>query len=493
MSVPSPSSTRVNARNAFLLTFAALMLVQLAWILAVPAFLGNDEVDHDFKAEAVAHGQFLDTGAAAHGRGGLVRVPGDVVDAASAVCERHKYTGPDNCRAVERFDDGSVTVATAASRYQPAYYVIAGLTARPFHGFGSLYALRVTTAVISALLLAWAVLVTRRWAATAWPFVALGVAVTPVFLNSTSTGAPNGVGFAAACLLWSAAMGLVERPGFAAWAALTTGASVMLVTHTSNGVWLASIALVLALRLPHHAWRELLRLQVRGARLSMAAVASVVMLAGAWILIARTNALDPEVPGAHGVSAARLAVLQFVWAFQTIGAFPSRAEMAPTPVYALWLVPFALLMVAALRYGARRQRVMLGVLLVLWVAIPMTLTVISYRHLGAAWQGRYGLPLAVGFPIVAGAVLDRYGPVLRRPLVMVTVAVLGLAHVWSIFAVARDQIHKGFPSTPAALLLGGPWTVGLLALAGVLILVRAIATSRALNPLPTNVVLETAS
>ena len=135
-----------SPRRLFLLVLAAALLVQTAWILALPAFRGADEFDHVYKAEAVAHGQLLDHGAAENGRGGLVEVPEDVVAAASVLCDSYKYTGPDNCNPVEQLSGDTVTVASGASTYNPAYYAVVGLMAQPFSGAATDFAIRAFTA-----------------------------------------------------------------------------------------------------------------------------------------------------------------------------------------------------------------------------------------------------------------------------------------------------------------------------------------------------------
>ena len=95
---------------------AAALLVQAAWILALPAFRGIDEFDHVYKAAAVAHGQLLDEAPPETGRGGLIPVPEDVVAAASAMCDSYDYTGRGNCHPVEHVGAGTGRRSPAARR-----------------------------------------------------------------------------------------------------------------------------------------------------------------------------------------------------------------------------------------------------------------------------------------------------------------------------------------------------------------------------------------
>ena len=151
----------------------------------------------------------------------------------------YEYTGPDNCNPVEHLSGDIVTVASGASTYNPTYYAVVGLLAQPFSGAGTDFAIRAFTALMAALLLAWAAVVTSSWARNGWPMLALLVSATPVLIYSTTIASPNGVGYAAGCLLWAAGLGLVEQPGRPRVAALTTAAVTMMATHSTGVMWLA--------------------------------------------------------------------------------------------------------------------------------------------------------------------------------------------------------------------------------------------------------------
>ena len=161
--------------------------------------------------------------------------------AASAMCGSYAYTGPDNCIPVEHLGGGMVTVGSGASTYNPTYYAVVGLLAKPFSGAGTDFAIRAYTAVLAALLLAWVSVVTSGWARNGWPLLALLVSATPVLVYSTAIASPNGVGYAAGCLLWAAGLGLVEQPARPSVAALVTAAVTMVVDALDGVMWLAII------------------------------------------------------------------------------------------------------------------------------------------------------------------------------------------------------------------------------------------------------------
>ena len=85
-----------------LLVLVGVLIAQAVWIMAVPPFRGSDEVDHVFRAAGVARGQFHLSQGTPHGRGTLVRVPDDLVEAAQPQCLALSYPGRDNCQAAEQ-------------------------------------------------------------------------------------------------------------------------------------------------------------------------------------------------------------------------------------------------------------------------------------------------------------------------------------------------------------------------------------------------------
>jgi hypothetical protein len=466
-----PSPTR-----AFGCALVFVLLSQVAWAFAVPAFRGLDEFDHAYKAAAVARGELLDSGAAPSGRGRLVSVPDDLVAAAGDACESRPYTHRDNCRPVSSTGGGTVTVATSAAAYNPAYYALVGALALPFSGTWTLVVMRAATALISALLLAWAAATTARWAQNRWPYVGLAVACTPVLLYSTSIVSPNGVQYAAAVLVWSALLGLgsEEVESRPLLAALTVGAVSLVVTHTTGTMWLALISLTMLLLTPLRVWR---RRVVARPLLWMTTVGVVALAAAAstlWIRHARTNSLgrpDGSLPGLTVSDVLREMVL---WVLQSVGAFPMRDEPAAATTYAIWVLVFLAGAAVVLRRATRRQRRVLLALTAACVLVPLALTLVAYPSLGLAWQGRYGLPLSVGMPILAGWVLSRQGARMPRFVGPAVVLLLGVAAACSVVLVAQRESARA-PHPPLADLvpLGVPLAAAL-ALAGPLVLVGLV-------------------
>ena len=441
----------MSPRRAFHLMFVSALLAQLAWALAVPAFRGIDEFDHAYKAAAVARGELLDVGPSEEGRGRLVPVPRDLVSAASDACESRGYTQRDNCHPVATRAHGLVTVASSATAYNPAYYAVVGTLASRFSGAWSLVVMRAATAVMCALLLGWAAAVTARWARNGWPFVSLAVALTPVLAYSTSIVSPNGLQYAAAVLVWSALLGLAaERPRPRAFLpAFTTGAAVVVATHTTGPMWLALICLTVLLLRPLRGWVPRLRSDPWPWATSALVIGLVTAGCLLWVRLAQTNTLgepDPAMPGLTARVAAREALL---WVFQSIGAFPMRDEPAAAATYVLWLLVFIAGAVLFFARATLRQRLVQLFLALCCVVVPLVLTVIAYPSLGLAWQGRYGLPLAVGMPLLAGWAFSRQDIRLPSRTAVLVLGALGVASAFSVVQVARHEALRA-PHPPLA-------------------------------------------
>ena len=400
----------------FTVTFVGITLIQLAWSLVLPPFRGIDEHDHAFRAASVAGGEWKpDYVPASHGRGDLATVPPGLVSAAEPICSALPYTGPDNCFPVSTTDDGRVRIATAAARYNPAFYWLMGTAGNHWDGAGSLYAMRALAAAASALLLAASIMVMRQWTRSIWPGAALLVVLTPMSTYTTSLAAPNGVELASALLLWSCLLCLpraVNSPkGTRLLLAGATVAAVPLVTVRGLGpLWCGLIVLTWLLLDGGASLRTLRR---SGAWLPIASIIVTAAFAGgvAWTVAADTNNPAGERAFFEGSPWPGIVREMFLWLLQAIAAFPTRTEPAPAAVYAIGLALFWILAAVGWKTSQRRVRlIMAGILAVSWL-IPIALTLVSYSQIGFAWQGRYGWPYALGFLLIAGFSLEkRFGP-----------------------------------------------------------------------------------
>jgi hypothetical protein len=261
-----------------------------------------------------------------------------------------------------------------------------------------------------------------------------------------------------------------SRPRSAAVAA-TVGAVVMCNTHTTGPLWLLLIAVAWFLLKPKAT------LSVLGDRRywGMIAVIGVGAAASAWWTLS-SGANLPSGSGsvAGGPEIGPLAQNELAWLLQTIAVFPLRNEMAPPAVYVLWLIAFVYLMVHTARGRGRGLVTVVGIAVGV-LAVQTILTYVGFKTDGYAWQGRYGLPLAVGLALIPG--FTDTGR--RKPYVaLYHCALLGIffasgLSVWHVAHSERAFVQRPWTDYVAA----GPLIAGLVAALGAALMAWAL-TSR---------------
>jgi hypothetical protein len=418
--VPEPvtSSALVAPRRSMLLGLCGLFAV---WVLVMPPFAGSDEHDHVYRAAAAARGQWaIDPVNATRGTGAWLEVPSDIVTAARLECQNLIYTKDRDCVGTPD-GDGTTRVASGAGRYHPLFYAVIGTVAKPFDGVSALYAMRFATALLAAAFVWVAARAASTWARTRWPYLGIAVACTPVVIYSSAVASPNGVEMMSALALWMSLVGLLVAPPehvgrLAAYAGIS--GATLATLRPLGSLWCLVIlaAVLLAVRSEAGRIKALVR---RPAVLLGALLVLVSALQGtAWVLA--VDALKMGGEGTDhttlghrlGVSASQLPA----WILQAIAAFPLRDQPTHPAVYACYLLLFGVVLVLGLRFGSGRSRAAIGLVMASVLVFPFVTTVQSYDKYAAAWQGRYGLPVAMGMVVLAAYVLDRRGHDLRGPM-----------------------------------------------------------------------------
>ena len=449
-----------------------MLLLQLVWIFAVPPFRGSDEFDHAYRAASVARGQWLAPAeAATRGTGAWLDVPEDLVVAARPQCTELRYTTDADCVGTEESGD-TVRIASGAGRYHPLFYELVGAPALPFDGTASLYVMRAAGALLSWVFFVLALVATRCWARTRWPYVAAVVATTPVLVYSTVLPAPNGVEMTSAMALWCALIGLaVRRDARRDTRLLVIGAvsAAVLVTLRSFGpLWcvLILVTVLVAVRVDRARLREIV-VSSRGW-VAMLAVLGATLGSLGWIrasgslVVGKTE--DPE-PLSTATRAATTLQEMVLWVFQSIAAFPLRNEYTHASVYVFFLVLGGALLVAGLRAGSGRGRVGLLLACVVSLLVPGVVTFTTLETYGTAWQGRYTLPYSVGVVLLAGLLLDRRQARARTDVLVAGGLLFVAAHVAGPLLIALHERASspvptdGWVTVPSVLL-------GLLAVLG---------------------------
>lgn len=400
------SGSRPLARPRPAALVGAIALMQALMILTLPPFRGLDEVDHAYRAAAVAHGQWAPSRVQPEdGRGMVLRVPESVVSAAGPQCSALRYTRPDNCAAIDGPDErGLVAAASAAYAQSPVYYAVVGLPTRVLEGGWADYAMRAVASLLVLLMFTAALLCCTRAARTTWPMLALTAALTPALVYTSVIPAPNGLEIAAGAALWTSLV-FGPRHGYTSgYLGVAFVAAVCLLGLRQLGPLFLVLIVVHALPFQtRESWRQL---RDRWRTLVAMAVGALAVGVGHLMWI-RSAGYPGEGVDYGSYPLQRWLTDPLLWAFQALATGQSRVNAAPVWVYALALPPIGVVIALALLSRARRShRSTLLLALVTATALPLLFSLLTFATHGPFWQGRYGLAFTIGCLVLAGRLLD---------------------------------------------------------------------------------------
>lgn len=491
-----------HQRRAPWLVAACFLFSFVVWSLATPTMAVPDEPAHAVKAASIWQGQLRGTSEQVDsGNPAIaipitmerVRVPESYAElGAVPLCFAFVSDRPAGCAP----DAGSSTelteTLTSAGRYPPAFYVLVGWPSAVFGADTGVPLMRLTSAVLCAALLGVAFSCLRRLVRPEVAFVAISVAAVPVLHFLAGSINPNGMEVAAAIAFWCAALALVAAciegrdPGRAlSWSYVLSGVAMVVVRPLSP----AFAALVVVWSLLWAGWpgarRVLTDRRWWSLNLPLAGAAALMVVWVLWSdgLGGMFGARVPEGTnlGVHLVGL----VDDYVW--QAVGIFGWMDNGPLAAVVLPWLAVAGALVVVGGLFARRRWSVvvLLG-LCAAGVLLPAVLQAPSARADGVAWQGRYGLPLLVGVPILAVVVARRWFPLhlepTRRLVLGSSLVVAGALAVAQLDTLQRYVVGDSGPvlfvgsdgwSSP----IGTPLTVAGAVLASVALVATTLAVS----------------
>lgn len=424
------------ARRFFWVTFALFVAVGLCWTLATPLFASPDEPQHVLRAVSVVRGEILEP-QAKHQLGGYtsVRAPASYVSGFEVGCFAFQPDIPATC-AKYSSSGRSVHAAAEYGEYPPAYYLVVGLPSLVSSTLRTVYVMRGIAVLLVGWLLAMgavsiARLRQRRIAAIGYAF-----AITPMALFLGAVVNPSGVEIAAAISLWASGTVLAVQSGEQVDAKLVRrvglAAAVLALCRQLGPLWVAVVAVVVVLVAGRQGVQNLVR--DRAARIWGGVIAASVVAQVTWVAVA--GGLNLANPGAASHDSTSLVVrhsigLSFSFFSQMIGNFGWLDTPAPLGVIVAWAFVLGVLIVLGLAWASRRRAAVLGGILAVAVVVPIVLEATAAHSVGYVWQGRYGLPLAAGVPIVAGILIARSpnAPALRGRLAGILAATFGIGQV----------------------------------------------------------------
>jgi hypothetical protein len=411
--------------RVFAVAFGVVFSLSILWALASPIFSVPDENAHATKAIAQVRGQVI--GETVPGiKHIVVDLPEDYRYSPHIMCFAFQPDTPANCDGVELGDpSGATWFNTWVGAYNPAYYYVVGWPSLLLDGNAGVYAMRMASAFLGALLIAAAFQIAVASRRSRWMPLGLAFAAAPMCVYLFGSVNPNGVEIASAVALWVALLRLLQSfdrpdptiqpttPRWYLWTVVTLASVVLVNARALGPLWLV---VVVALCLAISGWVPMKRLFTTSRNYWwLAVIAAGGLFSLWWTLRGGSLSSQAEVSDAPLVGATFLQGFAHVvrktpdFLHEALGYFGWFD--APLPLSAYWLIiaAFAVLVVLAFTAVTRRSVLSLALVVVASLMVPALVQGYSVAQTGIIWQGRYGLFLYLGVTIVAGWVLSGRG------------------------------------------------------------------------------------
>jgi Predicted membrane protein (DUF2142) len=457
----------ISLRTIWLLAAAAFFLLGAAWAVALPTNGTYDESQHIVRAYAVAHGDLFPSARAVRERDGYAFAAPASLLPADPDCTWRPSRQPASCQRPVA-DRSVVFLPSYSARYSPVYFLPVGLPMLVSPDHTGIVLGRLVSALLSALLLASAVVTAVRLGNR---LLVAGVALvsTPMAMNLNGSINPNGLEISAGVLLFVALLallrgGLDDPAVVRRLLALAAVATFLLLTVRLLGPLLFALVVAACLAL---ARRERLRaLLARPDARWLVGGAAVLGVAFTvyWTLAARLIHVVPLPDHAlhlgTGALLRRIATVRGpFYLHQVVGQFSyGETTISTLAVYGWYALAAALVLPALVLGGWRLRLVVTGLV----VACGLLLVTLEARYapvVGWSQHGRYAMPALVGAVLVAAAYADRFADRLADRgwlgrFVLGTVAATAPLHLYALARVmTRFQIGIDARLDP----LGGSW------------------------------------
>jgi predicted membrane protein DUF2142 len=427
-------------RITFLGALVAFFLMSAGWAVGLPVNGTYDENQHILRAYAAGSGQLYAKPVLTDGYDGAVfDIPKSLLPAHPSCTWKDR--APATCQAPTSHDSATARTATTAGRYNPLYYIPVGLPMVISPNFAGIVGGRLVSGLMSALLLAAAVVTAVRLRSRLMVGAVVLVA-TPMALDLAGSINPNGLEISSGVLLWTALLGLGRAPDgvldhratrrLLLLAAISAG--LLLSIRTLGPLFVALIVVGALLLARRGRIRAILRR--RDFRWMLLGVAVVAVYAAAWTLF--SGILSTDVTPGHANAMGLGSAVKYIvgtrvtfWVNQIVGQFSYGETTVPSWFITCWYVLVGALVIPAAALARRRQALVLigiaaGSLLIL------TAFELKYLHtLGWSQHSRYVMPFGVGL-LLAAATLTRF----ER-----TIGALPASRLVRLFAVATAPLQ----------------------------------------------------
>ena len=394
----------------FIWAFLGVGTMICAWSYATPIGAAPDEPAHIAQAVAIVRGQFAEpTHQTGLGKLANVRVPGWAAHSlAPCLLYSDLFTHPSQsgvvlaCPTTLSAATKPVNVQIQFSNAPPLYYLVVGIPSLFLSGSSALYAMRVVSGLFNAALVALGISLLTRYYPRRIPLFGVLIALSPMVLFLMSVVNSSGLEISSGFATWCGALCIVEHPqpprALAIWTAVA--AVVLILCRPTSPLDVAIIAVVTALLIGRQGLRQ--RLNQSLVPLWTPVLVAAIVAGGFLVLFGPPHPTGPPPVHPAGLLSNIWTNIRLSggWLRQDIGDFGWLDTSVPTWVVVVWTSCVGGLTVLALTLSAPCRRA-LPVLALLMLAMPQVLFAPQMDTVNEYWQGRYWLPVLIGFPLVA--------------------------------------------------------------------------------------------
>jgi len=400
----------------FSISFVLIFSLLLSWTYASPLFSAPDEESHVIWAVAIDRGHYGVPVVLHKASYRIVTVPESVASSLTAnACLNNQPTHVGNCMGALDQSQKPTSVITHSAEYPPLYFAFVGLATMFSATTGHLYGMRVLGDLINAILIA--IAITALAASSRRRFVWWGflLALTPQVFYLSSVVNAAGLEITSSLCFWTLLALFVldfdQRPSTPLIAGLAFSGTMFVLTRPLSPAFLAVAIGTALLQLPlRRLWRYFL--STRSFQVAVGVVSAMTLVALGWIATHSSYKVLPSTslvlikPHESTLSILRL-TFSFIpsWMHQTIGNFGWLDTPLPRVFCDAWYIAVFAVVLFALIVGTLRQRIALLFITTVGLLSPVLIVASQARHLGIVWQGRDSMPMTVGIPITAAAIL----------------------------------------------------------------------------------------
>lgn len=354
----------------------------------------------------------------------VVDVPADWAYNGHSLCFVFHSNVPANCGVEVGDPAGTTEVSSWVSTYNPLYYYLVGWPSLFMGGSAGVYAMRLVSALLGALLLAWGFQAAMGATRSRWMPLGMAFVASPMVIYLMGAVNPNGIEIAAAAAVWIGTLRLLQShragdgavatrvflPRWYLWMIVSVAAIVLANARATGPLWLVVVVLLCMIAV---GWKSVKALFTTAssywglAVISVGGIFSLFWTLGGGSLSNQAEESDAPLVGASFVTGftfmLRTTITFLKQAFGYFGWFD-----APMPDFAYWPYIAAITALLLLAFTATNWRSVRTLLIVTAAAflVPALVQAYGVSQTGIIWQGRYALFLYVGIMIVAGWLLS---------------------------------------------------------------------------------------